>query len=168
MNAHKYVLAGLLAGFTFSASAANFVTKDWTGMVESGPFAGQTSVGTFTYDQDLVEASGPTNLGPFEGVELVFNFLGQNFTDMNDVAWPLLPNLSFLDGDLQTLDYQVSSGISNPNVLQFSTSSITMMQDGSFYSPISVVAVPEPETYAMMLAGLGLLGLMVKRRQRNA
>ncbi|WP_292918430.1 PEP-CTERM sorting domain-containing protein [Nitrosomonas sp.] len=30
-----------------------------------------------------------------------------------------------------------------------------------------VAAVPEPETYAMLLAGLGLLGFMVRRRSQN-
>lgn len=33
---------------------------------------------------------------------------------------------------------------------------------------ISVAAVPEPETYAMLLAGLGLMGAMVRRRQTKA
>jgi hypothetical protein len=31
-----------------------------------------------------------------------------------------------------------------------------------------VAAVPEPETYAMMLAGLGLVGLMASRKQGNS
>lgn len=31
----------------------------------------------------------------------------------------------------------------------------------------SVNAVPEPETYAMMLAGLGLMGAMVRRRRKS-
>jgi phospholipase/lecithinase/hemolysin len=31
-----------------------------------------------------------------------------------------------------------------------------------------VAAIPEPETYAMLLAGLGLLGFMARRRQRKA
>ena len=33
-------------------------------------------------------------------------------------------------------------------------------------SAISVSAVPEPETYAMMLAGLGLLGFAARRRKQ--
>lgn len=32
---------------------------------------------------------------------------------------------------------------------------------------LSVTAVPEPETYAMLLAGLGLIGAMAKRRARK-
>jgi len=30
---------------------------------------------------------------------------------------------------------------------------------------VSVAAVPEPETYALMLAGLGLLGFMARRKK---
>ena len=33
---------------------------------------------------------------------------------------------------------------------------------------ISVAAVPEPETYAMLFAGLGLLGVVARRRQTAA
>ena len=33
---------------------------------------------------------------------------------------------------------------------------------------VSVTAVPEPETYAMLLAGLGLVGTMVRRRSNRA
>ncbi|MBI4936821.1 MAG: FxDxF family PEP-CTERM protein [Nitrosomonadales bacterium] len=31
----------------------------------------------------------------------------------------------------------------------------------------SIAAVPEPETYAMLLAGLGLLGFTARRRVRS-
>jgi hypothetical protein len=39
---------------------------------------------------------------------------------------------------------------------------------GSLDAVSVTAAVPEPETYAMMLAGLGLIGLMTKRRRRTA
>jgi hypothetical protein len=31
----------------------------------------------------------------------------------------------------------------------------------------TVTAVPEPETYAMLLAGLGLMGVVARRRQQK-
>jgi hypothetical protein len=36
---------------------------------------------------------------------------------------------------------------------------------GSSFTPSSVTAVPEPETYAMLLAGLGLMGAIARRRR---
>ena len=34
-------------------------------------------------------------------------------------------------------------------------------------TPVPPTAIPEPETYAMMLAGLGMLGFIARRRKRN-
>ena len=34
------------------------------------------------------------------------------------------------------------------------------------FSAVTVAAVPEPETYAMMLAGLGMVGFLARRRRR--
>ena len=39
---------------------------------------------------------------------------------------------------------------------------------GGAYSVSLVSGVPEPETYAMMLGGIGLLGAMVRRRKNRA
>ena len=40
--------------------------------------------------------------------------------------------------------------------------------DQFYISSLTVSAVPEPETYAMLLAGLGLLGFMARRRKESA
>lgn len=40
--------------------------------------------------------------------------------------------------------------------------------DGVPYSQVITVAVPEPQTYAMLLAGLGLLGFVASRRRADA
>lgn len=37
--------------------------------------------------------------------------------------------------------------------------------DSAWYTPTS--PIPEPETYAMLIAGLGLMGFVARRRQRN-
>lgn len=49
----------------------------------------------------------------------------------------------------------VTDGVNNPGVLGWVPETIY----------VRVSAVPEPETYAMLLAGLGLLGFSVRRKQ---
>lgn len=43
-----------------------------------------------------------------------------------------------------------------------------VQQDWNLNQDLVIGAVPEPETYAMLLAGLGLLGFAARRRQQNA
>ena len=45
-------------------------------------------------------------------------------------------------------------------------SSFSLLMSASSLSPDITTPVPEPETYAMMLAGLGLIGAVVRRRNR--
>lgn len=70
--------------------------------------------------------------------------------------------------------YQVDSattmaGLTNANLSTAGNSFSVNWQGLSFNQDTQVVlnavsAVPEPETYGMMLAGLGLMGFMVRRR----
>ena len=44
---------------------------------------------------------------------------------------------------------------------------ITKLQSAEFQDLVTVSAVPEPGTYAMLLAGLGAVGFVARRRQRR-
>ncbi|MDP2883152.1 MAG: PEP-CTERM sorting domain-containing protein [Azonexus sp.] len=54
--------------------------------------------------------------------------------------------MSFIPGMFNTVDAYVTDGLNSADVI---------------YAP-----VPEPESYAMLLAGLGLMGLVARRRAR--
>jgi hypothetical protein len=75
-------------------------------------------------------------------------FSGNGGNDANEIYW--LPS-TFMPAGAYSL---VISGINSPGQASYS---------GNL--SISVAAIPEPETYALMLAGLGLVGFMSKRRR---
>ena len=61
-------------------------------------------------------------------------------------------------------DIDITAGLDPDNPLAFPTG-LTFAESGAvsmMQNPIAVV--PEPETYALFLAGLGLLGFMARRR----
>jgi hypothetical protein len=65
--------------------------------------------------------------------------------------------------DLLSLAYD--SAITGPAYIQ--VTGITDGGNGGIYSGAIAAAVPEPETYAMLLAGLGLMGAVVRRRSNR-
>lgn len=44
--------------------------------------------------------------------------------------------------------------------------SVLSNASGKYYADIALAPVPEPETYGMMLAGLGVVGFMARRRKK--
>jgi hypothetical protein len=54
-----------------------------------------------------------------------------------------------------------------PNSLSAAGGYIFSVHNGSVAPPTPVPGIPEPETYAMLLAGLGLMGLATKRRRKS-
>lgn len=72
------------------------------------------------------------------------------YVNLNNVAGPTLKTITF------------DSSFANVKFVQLNS------QNGPYFSNINVEsAVPEPTTYATLLAGLGLMGFMVRRRRTS-
>jgi hypothetical protein len=75
----------------------------------------------------------------------------------------LLRSSTSTNGNSLTLNYdQPLSGASFVTVTGISNGTA-----GAIYAGAVAAAVPEPETYAMLLAGLGLMGAVVRRRSNR-
>jgi uncharacterized protein (TIGR03118 family) len=107
-----------------------------------GAFGGDILVGNFSFGASEINAFDPTN----------WNFMGTIPVDVGSQMPGGLWSLSFGGGGLD----------GSPNVLYF-TDGINSEGDGLFGA---IASVPEPSTWAMMLIGLGGLGLTARRRRR--
>ena len=90
---------------------------------------------------------GLTNTGPFSNVQSGYYWSGTEYALDSNVAWV------FNTGNGSQIAWGKGSGMR-----------AWAVRDGN---SVAVSAVPEPATYAMLLAGLGLLGFTARRRSRS-
>jgi hypothetical protein len=72
-----------------------------------------------------------------------------------------------LSGAFVNASVAATSGLVSLTLLATGGSAVEISPAALGLPPAGVAAVPEPETYAMMVAGLGLLGLMSRNRLRG-
>lgn len=154
----------LLAGIP--AAQAAIQNYSFNGTLESGSLIGQAYSGSFSFDDagltgtgsewlavsslsmnlnsatyTLADAAAPAEVAYFDG-----SFLGLSYSNLvGDPLFSLVAGTTALGEAF--IAYDPAAGISG-------TGSVSYMQP-----------VPEPETYAMLLAGLGLLGIIGRRRK---
>jgi hypothetical protein len=154
------LLAALLAS-SVGAQAASF---NFSGMAEDGVLAGQSFSGMFSYADNALTGSG------FESLALTglqFSFAGQSFAL---AAADPVPSADFQDG--QFLGLSLVYAATQPQLAfvsggtDFSQAYISYESAaGPGFGSYTISAVPEPESWALSLAGLATLGWALRRKR---
>lgn len=162
----------LTIGLAFSISTANAAIVTWTFdnvYFDRVGFASQILTGTLSFDADtntftdstLVRKA--TNLPP----ETSFTISLGNSSNANGLSFS---DAQFPSGSLTFLTPLTNNGgtvfLSSGNFTSSGVNIWALRGEQSISAPFTPTtnAVPEPETYAMMMAGLGLAGFAARRR----
>ena len=138
----------------------------FNGTLDSGTFNGQSFSGNFSFDDFGLSGSGSEW---FSVGNLSMSFLGGTYSLADAAA---IAEVAYYDGAFVGLSYTVESTepkfsliAGYDDVSQSYFAYETAVIGGSGAGSVIYAPIPEPETYAMLLAGLGLLGIMGRRRK---
>lgn len=158
MQFRKMLLAAAMA----FASSASFAVTDWSSFVPpattaQGDFFGtESGVYSFSLTADSATSTGlVVSGGTLAGVYID----GNAFTFNGAQSWNYSGNLTAGSHDVMVVVANDFTG-SYRGTLYFNPNTLDV---GS----LTAAPVPEPESYAMMLAGLGALGFMARRRREK-
>lgn len=161
-----------LAALLLSAVSAQAAVQNYTfsGMLDSGFYSGQIYSGSFSYDD-----AGLTGVADewLAVSSLTMSILGNSY-GLVDADAPA--EVGYYDGAFLGLSYSVSSAEPEFSIIAGSTdvSDSFIAYDTSLglsgMGSITYVAAPVPEadTYAFMALGIGLVGLLARRRKLAA
>lgn len=151
------------------------------GIIDMGGAAlasGTNTIFALTSSSTLVDQQwGYTDLyngvfiGLFQGSTNVYSFLVAGSTHQWSTQTFDIADHNALLGGLNTALRGLTPSAANPLSVRMFTNAFDYpgwelhTRDNSFSLTSGVSAVPEPETYAMLLAGLGLTGLIARRRK---
>ena len=159
-------ITSLVAMLCAALPAAQAATQQFSGSLDSGHYAGQIFSGLFSYNDSAV-----ANTGEFfqELDSFSMNFLGRAWTLSEAIS---TAEASFLDGVFLGVSYSadgVNIGFSFiPGFDSLRQAALAYDTPLGFSGAGTVVyaPVPEPTSSSMLLAGLGLLGVLASRRMR--
>lgn len=154
------------------AAQAAVQTYSFSGVIETSnlnAYSGESFSGNFSFDDAAMLGTGLEIIGL---TSLSWNLQSNVYTLANADS---TPDVSYQDGHFLGLMYS-SSPIIGPQVTLVPGSTdtsdaylTTYTATGAFGGNASLVylPVPEPESYAMLIAGLGLISLVARRRSKH-
>ena len=129
----------------------------------SGPSVGINQAGTLRFD--FLD-------GPVAGAGFLMNYAPITFGPVSLIAYDSSHNILEqyelnADAPITTNEFQFRGiQLASANIASFELTS-TGNPSPIFQSMTFTTAVPEPEAYAMLLAGLGLVGFIARRRKES-
>lgn len=149
-----------LLGDTISSSG--FLVSPNNAVVGAGvEFTGINGYMKFDFDANTLTVSSQNGLSGWSGWS---SYVFGNF-DQTITSFALVSNSGFNADFISNYSFTA-----NTITLDMNSGSVNDYQVGgtAVFAINGVAPIPEPETYAMMLAGLGLLGIAARRRKLRA
>lgn len=161
----KPLLGLILAGFLGTATAApvspGYIGILTTPVLISNSFSSATASFSDVYTFTLASTSSTT--GTAISLDLDFSFIPGTEYEIDNFMVELLDSTGFITYDS---DNESVEAILLPGNYQFVVSGeVTGTFGGVYAGALAATPIPEPNKYAMLLAGLGLIGFVVTRRR---
>jgi len=149
-----------------ATAPARFLSQSFTLVPDAGESVGMQALVTLDlmYDHGS-DASAGISTSNYSAYQV---YLNGNLLDADSASGAGSANVSFqfdaLIGDTITISAVNESEFSVSGLMLNSGDAPYALVDGSASAFLHAAAVPEPEAYALMLAGLGLVGFAARRR----
>lgn len=164
------MIAGLvMLGFSAGGASAGVLTMGpWDGSAVTGYNANFGNPGVGSTFSDSITFSipvGALGTGGANTISLGGNGVIFTLFSLAEAAWGTVYGAT--GGTSSSLTF-VGGGVPGSYTLSVAGYKINPALSGSYSGNINLNPVPEPETYAMLLAGLALVGFTARRRKNSA
>ncbi|MDZ7994565.1 MAG: PEP-CTERM sorting domain-containing protein [Nostoc sp. EfeVER01] len=149
---------------------AALVNYDFTVNATSGDRPGQY-FGSFQYDDSTLTNTGLETLGVENGLVVAFNYLGTNYTEVDDTDFNSFPIASFNNGKILGLSYFIADQFaiaSDPNTPDVGGNNFYLIDQSVNTTQVGTVSyakVPEPLAVGGT-AFAAVMGLWMQRKKR--